>query len=204
MATTQELLDLKYGRQLLEDRARLAELFSEEILGSAYSQNRHTSDDILNMETLNVYYTLATLKGINLLKNLKNLYAQGNLNTVLNLSNLINLENINVKFSPNLTTIGSLRKLTKLKYININDTSITFLRIDYTSLLTVDCHNAKFHRNAVDTTLLEAEAAKHYDGCLLTTLHLDGENMGIPTGIDQNEHYLSLVQLGVDVTIRTS
>ncbi|GEM_PF-2579666 len=226
MATTQELLDLKYGRQLLEDRARLSELFSEEILGSAYRQNINTLTGILNIEEINTGWTNAKLKGLGLLSKLKRLHIEGNAETELNISNLTDLEYLHVGYSDGLTSIGRLLYLTQLKEISIMNTAIAYIgdivysnqlvsinasnsnlsaiSLNYTSLETINFQNAKFDQAAVDKVLSDAATAKR-NGSPLETLTLDGANMAMPTNRDTNSSYLYLRDTAhITVTIRTS
>jgi uncharacterized protein YjbI with pentapeptide repeats len=226
MATTQELLDLKYGRQLLEDRARLSELFSEEILGSAYNQNRNTLEGILNIEMISAGWTNAKLKGLGLLSKLKGLYMAGSAETELNIRSLTDLEYLHVEYSGSLASIGNLLYLTKLKEINIMNTAITSIgelvynvnlisinasnsnltsaNMNYTALETVNFQNAKFNQAAVDKVLSDAATAKS-NGSPLETLTLDGANMAVPTNGANNSAYKGLRDyMNVTVTIRTS
>lgn len=225
MATTQQLLDLKYGRQLLEDRARLSELFSESILGSAYNQNIYSLEGIMNILQITVGWTSADLKGFNLLTKLKELYASGNTETELDLSSLTALEYLYVDNSANLTSIGNLLHLKNLKVIDISFTSIAYIgetiyntnlikiiarysnlyliNMDYTSLIEIDFYNAKLNNNEVNNQLSKARTGRAAYG-KLTTLNLGGANMAIPTGGAANADYVWLINNGVSVTIRTA
>jgi hypothetical protein len=233
MATAQQLLDLKYDRQLIEDRARLSELFSEDILGALYRQHRDTMASILATIDLSISYQNdfnTSFKGLHLLTNLESLGAGNNGSGDMNISSLVNLKTIDLFNSYNLTSIGSLLNLVELEGIWLTNApvqSIGSIRnsvklieayfngcqldtIDvnfstFTSLETLNVADNAFSTSVVNSLLNSARSALAANPALpLQTLNLGGSTMGIPTGGASNADYVWLLNNGVTVTIRTT
>jgi hypothetical protein len=228
MATTQQLLDLKYGRQLMEDRARLSELFSEDILGALFLQGRYTFEEILATTSLNLGYQNGlntSFKGLELLKNLQTLFAGNSIGGEINLSSLTQLEDIDFGYCFNLEDVGSLKNLQALKYLRLYNTKVTNLgslstctdliiadlynnkltniAIDFTSLVTLNLSGNIFSSADINTLLGEAYNAVYLHNSPLQTLNLDGATMGIIS--EENGYYRELTDtLNVDVTIQTA
>jgi len=233
MATTQQLLDLKYERQLMEDRARLSELFSEDILGALYRQGRDTMASILATIDLSISYQLGfntSFKGLNLLTNLEalgagnngsgdmnisslvnlkviDLYNSINLNSIGSLLNLINLESIWLTNSP-IESIGSIRNSTKLEEAHFNGCHLNSIDVNFatfTALRILNLADNYFSTGSINGILEAAKLALAANPSLpLETLNLGGATNGIPTGGAANANYTWLITNGVTVTIRTT
>lgn len=228
MATTQELLDLKYGRQLLEDRARLSELFSESILGNMFNQNRNKFSDIVTATYLNLGYQRSGVnifKGLYLMTNLETIYGASSIGSEINIASLVKLKSVNFGYCTQLTTVGCLNNLILLEQlilndtlidyigdlaecnhlinINLSNTNLIYVYLNFSNLQTAIFSNCKFDGYAITETLSRAHAAKAA-GSPLTMLNLGGANMAIPTGGAANADYVWLTNNGVTVTIRTA
>lgn len=131
MATTQQLLDLKYDYQQALNEKQLKEMFSEILLGVFRGQNLKTFAEIKTATSLDIEgqnggsYDTAAIKGIQFLTALETLsYRSMRTTDIGDLSGLHSLKQCSVNTN-SLSTIGLVNKLTDLTLLSIYANQIT-------------------------------------------------------------------------------
>ena len=203
MATAQQLLDLKYNRQIAEDHQYLHDNFSPSIIAELYRQNTNPISNITTTTTCNLYnLNDTTITGLNKLKNLTDLRIVGlpNINSGVNLSYFKNIQRVEIDYCPNLGNIYQIIDCKSASSIAIRRTNMTdfIYKInpeyagidDYTSqgaswannLVNLDLRYNKLTVAAVDFIIhMLHQYNSTFETPIINTIDLSGGTNGIPT-----------------------
>jgi len=185
MATTQQAIDTKYDYYLALRDEKLKALFSPVILGWARENGLKTFEAMVNYNNVLGLPSreLKTLKGLDLLAGLTQLNIGRN----------------------QLTDVGDLSGLFALQYLyaNVNELTNVGRLYDMINLISLRLNENQFATEQVDQILSDMHTAYDATGKISSIL-LNGANMGVPTGGVNNADYVYLTNAGVSVTIQTA
>lgn len=130
MATTQELINVKYDKLVAERKAYLKTLISEEILAHYAAQNKFTFEemiaDVVGITLSDKIYS-KDIKGVEYFINSTGLYlASANLTSIGNLSSLTKMVILSITANQ-FTNIGTLSFMTNLTTLNAGSNKLTFI-----------------------------------------------------------------------------